>query len=241
LTRAAAEYRPFAWFDPNRATAEALVLSRRGLPSEARRVLATALDQSRETGNVAVGLYQAVMASRVEAPDLAADYLRPMVDGGTVDGPLPAVLLHQAEALVARNVDGMLLVADELEAGGLYINAVETLAVAADIEQDAGRSRTALATRARALRLAERCPGVDLRFLDRPVPSAGLTARELEVARLAATGLSSADLATRLHLSVRTVDTHLGRVYLKLGVAGRAELRNVPQLQVGSQGSPHPG
>ena len=51
-----------------------------------------------------------------------------------------------------------------------------------------------------------------------------LTAREAEIASLAARGLPSAEIAARLHLSTRTVETHLGRVYRKLGIDGRGRL-----------------
>jgi DNA-binding CsgD family transcriptional regulator len=51
-----------------------------------------------------------------------------------------------------------------------------------------------------------------------------LTGREREVARLAGAGLSSKDIAAALHLSVRTIDSHLARVYRKLGVSRRAAL-----------------
>ena len=44
------------------------------------------------------------------------------------------------------------------------------------------------------------------------------------MALLAARGLATKDIAARLSLSPRTVDTHLDRIYRKLGVAGRAEL-----------------
>ena len=44
---------------------------------------------------------------------------------------------------------------------------------------------------------------------------------EREVAVLAAEGHSSREIVARLHLSVRTVDNHLHRVYTKLGVGGR--------------------
>ncbi len=53
-----------------------------------------------------------------------------------------------------------------------------------------------------------------------------LTPQELEVARLAATGLSNPQIASRLFLSPRTVSSHLYRVFPKLGIASRAELRN---------------
>ena len=51
---------------------------------------------------------------------------------------------------------------------------------------------------------------------------AGLTAREADVLRLVAVGLSDADAAERLFLSVRTVNAHLRSIYRKLGVSSRA-------------------
>ena len=51
---------------------------------------------------------------------------------------------------------------------------------------------------------------------------AGLTARELEVLRLLAQGLTSAQIAERLILSLLTVNTHVRSIYSKLGVASRA-------------------
>ena len=50
-----------------------------------------------------------------------------------------------------------------------------------------------------------------------------LTPREREVALLAV-GHSSAQIAQRLGLSVRTVDNNLARAYAKLGVSGRTRL-----------------
>jgi DNA-binding NarL/FixJ family response regulator len=50
---------------------------------------------------------------------------------------------------------------------------------------------------------------------------AGLSAREVEVLRLVAQGLSDAQVAERLYLSPRTVGTHLRTIYNKLGVDNR--------------------
>jgi DNA-binding CsgD family transcriptional regulator/tetratricopeptide (TPR) repeat protein len=52
---------------------------------------------------------------------------------------------------------------------------------------------------------------------------AGLTARQVDVLRLVAEGRTNAEIADRLVLSVRTVDTHVAAVLAKLGVATRAE------------------
>jgi len=51
-----------------------------------------------------------------------------------------------------------------------------------------------------------------------------LTAQELQIAQLAATGLSNREIGQRLYLSHRTVSTHLYRVFPKLGITSRAEL-----------------
>ena len=60
----------------------------------------------------------------------------------------------------------------------------------------------------------------------RRVPEARdqLTAQELQIAQLAATGLSNRQIGQRLYLSHRTISTHLYRVFPKLGITSRAEL-----------------
>jgi DNA-binding NarL/FixJ family response regulator len=60
----------------------------------------------------------------------------------------------------------------------------------------------------------------------RRVPEArdDLTAQELQIAQLAATGLSNREIGQRLYLSHRTISTHLYRVFPKLGITSRAEL-----------------
>jgi ATP/maltotriose-dependent transcriptional regulator MalT len=56
---------------------------------------------------------------------------------------------------------------------------------------------------------------------------AKLSPQELQIAQLAAEGLSNRDIGERLYLSHRTVGSHLNRVYPKLGVHTRVELRAV--------------
>jgi DNA-binding CsgD family transcriptional regulator len=51
-----------------------------------------------------------------------------------------------------------------------------------------------------------------------------LSKREREVALLASRNVSSKEIADRLHVSVRTVENHLQRIYTKLGITSRAEL-----------------
>jgi DNA-binding CsgD family transcriptional regulator len=55
-----------------------------------------------------------------------------------------------------------------------------------------------------------------------PGDTAGLTARELEVLRLLAEGLTNAEIAGRLILSERTVSNHLSHIFGKIEVSNRA-------------------
>ena len=52
---------------------------------------------------------------------------------------------------------------------------------------------------------------------------AGLTARQLAVLELLREGLTNAEIADRLVLSVRTVDHHVAAILSKLGVSSRRE------------------
>ncbi|MFL6120280.1 BTAD domain-containing putative transcriptional regulator [Actinophytocola sp.] len=57
-----------------------------------------------------------------------------------------------------------------------------------------------------------------------PPRGAPLTAREWEIAELATTGLSNHEIATRLYLSRRTVESHLSRVFTKLEIHSRTAM-----------------
>ena len=52
----------------------------------------------------------------------------------------------------------------------------------------------------------------------------GLTASERRIAELARGGRSNRDIAQELFVTPKTVENHLGKVYLKLGISGRREL-----------------
>ena len=60
--------------------------------------------------------------------------------------------------------------------------------------------------------------------LHRSLTDDALSPREIEVLRLIALGHTSVEIARKLHLSPRTVETHRANVHRKLGLATRAEL-----------------
>ncbi len=113
----------------------------------------------------------------------------------------------------------------------------------------AGRRAEAQPVLERGLRLAERCGAPPLAELARTeLRAAGgrsadpygegaeqLTVSERRVAELAAAGHSNPEIAQALFVTRKTVETHLGRVYRKLGIPGRARLAHA---LVGPDGAP---
>jgi predicted ATPase/DNA-binding CsgD family transcriptional regulator len=139
----------------------------------------------------------------------------PMLEAACVEGLAGA----HAPALAAR----LLGAAESLreQAGAAWPAFVH-----ADSERSAERARRALGEErfaaawagGRAMGAAE-IPGVARS--SPPGHPAGLTLREVEVLRLIAAGLTDAQVAERLVLSVRTVHSHVRSIYRKLGVSSR--------------------
>jgi DNA-binding NarL/FixJ family response regulator len=63
-----------------------------------------------------------------------------------------------------------------------------------------------------------------LAFAMRPHTTEGLTARELDVVRLVVDGLSNDEIGVRLGIGAKTVESHLRRMFERLGIGSRTEL-----------------
>ena len=132
--------------------------------------------------------------------------------------------LMDGRLALARGLDSSS--AELLEAaGGIFAEHGMPLFAAEALEQaavrSAGASAGALRARTRALLSEIGDPRTPLLVT---LPTADtLTRREVEIARRARVS-TSAQIAEDLHLSVRTVENHLARVFRKLGISSRAEI-----------------
>jgi DNA-binding CsgD family transcriptional regulator len=145
----------------------------------------------------------------------------------STESPLVAALASHAEALHSRDADRLMACAEELAGMGAWLLAVEAEGEAALRLADSRRQRESNAAVRTALGWYAQCEGARSPLTDRLVAPSGLTSKELEVARLAALGYTSKQIAERLVVSIRTVDAHLYRVYAKLGIHDRSDLAAV--------------
>jgi DNA-binding CsgD family transcriptional regulator len=102
---------------------------------------------------------------------------------------------------------------------GRRVEAREQLRIAHDILNHIGAEAFAERARRELLATGET---VQLRTVQ---TRADLTAQEAQVARLAANGLTNPEIGARLFISPRTVEWHLHKVFAKLGISSRRELR----------------
>ena len=143
---------------------------------------------------------------------------------GECEGELVPALAAHVHALVEADAPGLERASVEFERIGLVLFAAEAAAEAADAHRRAGMPNRARVPMLRSAALAADCEGSRSPALGRISTRGTLTDRELQVARMASGGASSADVATRLGLSVRTVENHLQQAYSKLGVSSRSQL-----------------
>ncbi|MEU0559949.1 LuxR C-terminal-related transcriptional regulator [Dactylosporangium sp. NPDC006015] len=139
----------------------------------------------------------------------------------TVEGRIAPSMAWHVRAMAGEDGGSLLAVAEEFADQELNLYAAEAAAGAVTLLRSIRSPQTPRA----AQRLAELrvlCPAAATPALVVPQPM--LTGRERQIARLAAAGVPSKEIADQLYLSSRTVDNHLMRVYAKLGVTGRAEL-----------------
>jgi DNA-binding CsgD family transcriptional regulator len=200
--------------------AQAAVATARGDTETAGRLLHQAAVQAAEAGAWSVQVQYLTRAAQLPAAD-RPPALAERLDrcAGQVDAPVLLMLARGELARLRGDGPGLLHQAGLLTGVGLHLPALR-LAEAALSALPADRN----ADRPAAVALAGRLRDV----LGVPAPDEAppaLTARETETAALAARGRTNREIADRLVVSIRTVESHLGRAYRKLGVTSRQDLR----------------
>jgi DNA-binding NarL/FixJ family response regulator len=188
----------------------------------ARAQLEAAADLGEEIGDL-IGAVSALhgLARLGRARDVATR----LADLATqVDGDLVTTRAAHANALATRNSEHLDKVASDFEDLGAILYAAEARAEAAVVLRRGGDTRKAAAAEQHAARLLARCEGAATPPVRMITARVRITSGELDIALQAAAGRTNKQIAAELHLSVRTVESHLQRVYEKLGVSGRHEL-----------------
>jgi DNA-binding CsgD family transcriptional regulator len=188
----------------------------------ARDQLEAAADLGEEIGDL-IGATSALhgLARLGRARQVAA---RLTALAGDVEGDLVAARAAYANALAAGDSEHLAKVSRDFEDLGALLYAAEASAEAAALLRRAGKARKGAAAEQQAARLLARCEEATTPPVQTTTGRVRLTPGELDTARRAAAGRTNKQIASDLHLSVRTVESHLQRAYEKLGVSGRHEL-----------------
>jgi DNA-binding CsgD family transcriptional regulator len=202
-----------------------------GMLAEAQAAVLRAADIREGHGQLTAAFNDLHDLARIGGADVAAPRLQQL--SGRVQGPWVRVCADHAAALKDRNGPALSDAASVFESMGYLLSAAEALFEAAAAFSANGRDSSARRCAARAQLLLDRCPGARTPALATAEVDA-LTAREREIATLAAHGFSNKAIASRLVVSVRTVENQLQHAYRKLGITSRVELGSV--LDVDSHG-----
>ena len=220
--RAGADQPRMKTYEPEWELAQAAVLAAALRTDEAadRAAWAAAVAADNREWNVVVAGYHD--AARYGA---ARRVLAPLREAAAcVDGPLAGCYVDHAAALAGRDPAALDEVARRFEHTGMLLFAAEAAAEAALGHAADGHLRAARASGGRSAGHRAECEGAVSPWLTGAPAAVPLTARERQVAALAAGGHSDLVIAGRLHISARTVQTHLAHVYAKLGINSRADL-----------------
>jgi len=181
-----------------------------------------AAERSRSTGELLHAAHAYHDLVRVGQAERGEPALRTLAERS--DGLLLRLFARHATATVTADAEALRGVATEFERYGYDLHAAEAWSQAAERARLSGEVRRAMAAHRRATRCARRCEGARTLLLSTWPDPLDLSRREREIARLTVSGLRRRDIAHQLVISPRTVDSHLQRIYRKLGVHDRESL-----------------
>lgn len=139
-------------------------------------------------------------------------------------GALAATRYDMVDARRTGDAAALEAVSRRFSEMGSVLYAAEAAAAAAVVHRKAGSNKDAIRLDGLAGALLARVGGVSVPLLAGRSSSGPLSSRESEIAELAASGLTNRQIAERLVVSERTVENHLYRIFIKLGISGRDEL-----------------
>lgn len=219
---AAGQHPAYGLLAPDDLLARAWGAAAEGSPTRATEHAVSAAHLARDLGAQAYEVLAWQTVAQLGAGDEALPRLTEVAGTG-----LRTQLAHaHARAVAEADGDALTELADAWEQLGDLVASGDAAAQAAEMYRHAGRGGPAHAAAARARATAERSGARTpaLAAAIRPLP---LSAREREIAELAARGLSNRAIAARLTVSVRTVEGHLYRAGQKLGVSERTALADI--------------
>jgi DNA-binding CsgD family transcriptional regulator len=208
------------YLDYEFAIAKAWLAAGQGAISEAIAVSLAAAETARSNGQFAPEVMCLQTATQFGERS-CGPRLREL--SAIVEGPRAGVAARFAEALHDDDGAELASVSAEFEDMGDLIAAVDAAAHAAIAYRHKDLRGSALGCSARAEALAEQC-GARTATLRKAAERLPLTNREREIVMLVGQGLSNRDIATRLTLSVRTVENHIYKAMAKTGTSDRDEL-----------------
>ena len=209
------------YLDYEYAIAKAWVVAGQGAVSEAIAISRAAAETARDNGQLAPEVMCLQTATQF-GDRSTGSRLRELE--AFVEGPRAGVAARFAEALHDLDGGGLSVVSMAFENMGDLIAAVDAAAHAAVAYRRQELRGSALGCSARAEALADQCGGARTPALRKAVERLPLTDREREIVMLIGEGLSNRDIATRLTLSVRTVESHIYKAMAKTGTTSREEL-----------------
>jgi DNA-binding CsgD family transcriptional regulator len=209
------------YLDYEYAIARAWVAAAQGAVSEAVAICLDAAETARGNGQFAPEVMCLQTATQF-GERCCGPRLRELE--AIVEGPRARVAAHFAEAMHAGDGAELSAVAAEFEEMGDLVAAVDAAAHAAIAYRRQDLRGSALGCSARAEALAAQCGGARTPTLRKAVERLPLTDREREIVMLIGEGLSNRDIAIRLTLSVRTVESHIYKAMAKTGTLNRDEL-----------------
>lgn len=147
--------------------------------------------------------------------------------------PLAKAVAQHADSLAVGNGDGLLEASSGYQAIGDVAAAADAAAQAAVAFTHGQQRKRGLRAAAIAKELSDACGGLCTPALRTPACQP-LTGRQREVVEFVVAGLSNREIATRLVMSVRSVEGHIYRACLRVGANSRDELADIARRGPGA-------